>query len=564
MEALVTLVKKLRHPAAVLVAFLVASGAVARAGGQGLPGAGQPAAPAPAAAADAMGRATPRGTVLGFLNAARDGDDELARYYLNPKPGTNTAELAHELFVVLDVKLPARLTLISDAPDGSRANPLAPDEEVIGTIEGPEGPFEVVLERVRRPKSEPVWLFSSKTLEAIPAVFAEIERRRLQPVLPQFLRDHRIGNVKLYEWLAVLIALPLFYGITVLLNRALTPLVRIAWRRMTGVASPTIRSALPVPARLLLLSIATRWFLTTLPMSLIVRQGLSNATSVLTITAVIWLLMFLTAAVERTLIERIPPANYSTTRSLLRVGRRAIDGLIVFAGLMAVLRHFGFDPTPLVAGLGVGGIAVALAAQKTLENVIAGASLILDQAVRVGDYLRAGTIEGTVDHIGLRSTRIRTLDRTLVSVPNSQIASISLETVSARDKFWFHPIIGLRYETTTAQMQAVLDGIRQLLARQVVVEGASIRVRFLRLGAFSLDVEVFAYVFARDWAHFLEIQETLLLGISEIVTASGTGIAFPSQTMYVESAAALADAAQLPKSLTGDQEIRSLGGKGDG
>ena len=144
---------------------------------------------------------------------------------------------------------------------------------------------------------------------------------------------------------------------------------------------------------------------------------------------------------------------------------------MIFAGLLATLRHFGVDATPALAGLGVGGIAVALAAQKTLENVIAGASLIFDQAVRVGDALKMGEVQGTVDHIGLRSTRIRTLDRTIVSVPNSQIANISLETLSARDKFWFHPVD--RRSATRArpeQLHAVVDGIRRLLDEHPSVE----------------------------------------------------------------------------------------------
>jgi MscS family membrane protein len=219
--------------------------------------------------------------------------------------------------------------------------------------------------------------------------------------------------------------------------------------------------------------------------------------------------------------------------ALLRVGRRGVDVLIIFAALVVTLRRFGIDATPALAGLGVGGIAVALAAQKTLENVIAGASLIFDQAVRVGDFLKMGEISGTVDHIGLRSTRIRTLDRTVVSVPNSQIANASLETISARDKFWFHPVVGLRYETTSDQLHTVVDGIRQLLLEHASIDRESVRVRLLRLGAFSLDVDVFGYLYARDWNHFLEIQEQLLFGVTEIVSRAGTSIAFPSQTMYV-------------------------------
>jgi MscS family membrane protein len=200
-----------------------------------------------------------------------------------------------------------------------------------------------------------------------------------------------------------------------------------------------------------------------------------------------------------------------------------------------------------LAGLGVGGIAVALAAQKTLENVVAGASLIFDKAVRVGDTLRLGTVVGTVDHIGLRSTWIRTLDRTMISIPNSQIANSSVETLSVRDKFWFHPAVGLVYETTSSQLRVVLDGVRKMLGEHPQIDRQSVRVRFLNLGAFSLDVDVFAYVFARDWNHFLEIQEELLFGVTDIVAKAGTQIAFPSQTMYVAGAAAVPAAEVLPK-----------------
>jgi MscS family membrane protein len=209
-----------------------------------------------------------------------------------------------------------------------------------------------------------------------------------------------------------------------------------------------------------------------------------------------------------------------------------MDGLLLFAGFLFTLYHFGVDLTAALAGLGVGGIAVALAAQKTLENVIGGVSLIADQAVRVGDFLNLGDVQGTVEDVGLRSTRIRTLDRSVVSLPNGQIAGMRLETLSTRDKFWFHPVIGLRYETSPAQLHSVLDTIRMLLARHPCVERSSVRVRFIRLGA-SFDVEIFAYFFAQDWSSFLEIQEELLFEIIETVHKTGTGLAFPSQTLYV-------------------------------
>jgi len=188
-----------------------------------------------------------------------------------------------------------------------------------------------------------------------------------------------------------------------------------------------------------------------------------------------------------------------------------------------------------MAGLGVGGIAVALAAQKTLENVIGGVSILLDQAVTVGDMLNIGSTMGVVEYVGLRSTRIRTLDRTLVSIPNGQLATVQLENFSVRDKFWFHPNLSLRYETTAAAMRSIVEHIGDLLSQHSLVERESVRVRFLRLGTASLDIEVVAYFYARDWVHFLEIQQDLLLHVMEIVETSGARIAFPSQTMYLAS-----------------------------
>ena len=496
----------------------------------------QPAAPAqPEAAKDALGRDTPRGTVLGFLSAARKGEYQLGRQYLETPLNASAAEqLANQLFVVLDARLPARLPQISDVPEGSRSNPLAPNEERIATI-GDANPIDIVLHRAERTDGGPIWLFSAGTLGRIPGLYNEVLASRAGGALPGFLTNIRPAGVPLFEWVAILTGLPLLYFLFSLLNRLLTPAAKAVSRRAFTRSGFLATNALPTPARMLLFSVTVRWLSSVLPLSLVPRQILSNLTALLTIAAVAWLLMRLGEEIETIVVRRLATSNAATI-SLLRVGRRCVDVLVVFIALLAILRHFGIDPTPALAGLGVGGIAVALAAQKTLENVIAGASLIFDQAVRVGDSLKMGEIVGTVDHIGLRSTRIRTLDRTVISVPNSQIASASLETLSARDKFWFHPVLGLRYETTPDQLRTILDGIRRLLNTHDSVSHESVRVRFIRLGAFSMDVDVFAYVFATDWNQFLEIQEGLLFNIADIVTRAGTGIAFPSQTMYVENA----------------------------
>ena len=480
---------------------------------------------------DPLGRNTPRGTVVGFLDAARAEEYALAAQFLDAR-GARAETLARDLFAVLDARLPGRLMRISDAPEGSPGNVLTPSQEVVGTIDSSNGKVDIVLQRVTKGDPGPIWLFSARTLDAVPALAEEIARSRQNAIFPEFLIRTRFAGTRLLDYLAILFGLPLVYLVTVLLNRALTPPLGFLWSRLSRESESVRRNALPAPVRLLLLVGASGWLLSLLPLSLTVRHVLANVAVLITIVAVAWLLVLLNGEVERHIHHRFPGSNVAAAASLLRVVRRVIDTIVVFVALFVVLRRLGIDPTPALAGLGVGGIAVALAAQKTLENVVAGASIVFDQAVRVGDSLKVGEIVGTVDHIGLRSTRIRTLDRTVVSVPNSQLANANLETFS-RDKFWFHPVVGLRYETTPDQLRAVVDGIKRMLDEHPLVDADLVRVRFFRLGSFSLDVDVFAYLLARDWNHFLEVQEQLLFNVTEIVSRCGTSIAFPSQTMYV-------------------------------
>ena len=497
------------------------------------PPAATPARSAPAA--DPLARDTPRGTVLGFLSAARKGEIAVARQYLDTRADEAAAQaLARQLFVVLDAKLPARLPQISDDPLGSRANPLAPHLEVVGAIEAESGEVEVILERVERRGSDPVWLFSKATLHAVPALYQEVTRRDAASRLPDFVDRTGLGGLKRFEWLVLLGGIPLFFIAAALVNRLLVAIVRPLWRRFAADATRPITNVFPLPARLLMFALLSHWLLPAFPLSLRVRQFCSSAAGALAIVAVVSLLIMLNAELERVLLRRrISSGDPTATAALLRVVRRVADVTYVVAGLGVMLRHVGVDPTPTLAGVGVGGIAVALAAQKTLENIIAGASLIFDQVVKVGDFLKIGEVAGTVEHIGLRSTRMRTPDRTVVSIPNSQIAGATLETMSARDKFWFHPDVRLRYETTPAQLRRVLDGCRQLLASHPSVLREDQRVRFHRVAPYSFDVEIFAYVAAQDWNEFLQIQEQLLFGVTEAVERAGTALALPSQTTYV-------------------------------
>jgi MscS family membrane protein len=499
-------------------------------------GAGRTAAPAapsaqPESARETLGRETPRKTVLGFINAARKGNDEILPVYLDTSlKGQAAVDLARKLYVVMDSRLPARLNELSDRPEGSPENPLKPDENIVGTINISGGTFDVVVERITRGTSAPVWLFSRKTLASIPDAYAEMDLVAVDRFVPRILGKPRIGGIRLFEWLVLLLVLPLGYRLLGSLDWAFRPLLRF-WRRRTGFSSRDADGHVPGLIRLVILAVAIRWLLGNLDLPLIERQFWSAVATLLLIVALGWGLLLLNGYGESYLKRLF--ANGGETASLIRLARRAGDVLVITACALATLRYFGFDPTAALAGLGIGGIAVALAAQKTLENVIAGLSLIFDKAIRIGDVLKFGDTVGTVDFIGLRSTRIRTLDRTTLTVPNGQIASVAIEILSVRDKFWFHHFICLQYGTTADQMRSVIDGVQGLLASHSRVDPDSVRARFFRLGTSSLDIEITAYILAGDFGSFLDVQQELLLRIMETVDASGAAIAFPSQTLHI-------------------------------
>jgi MscS family membrane protein len=495
--------------------------------------ASSPAATQPEVPEDSLGRTTPRGSVLGFLNAARKGDYELAVRYIDTHlKGKGAAVLARELFIVLDRRLPPRLNQLSQKPEGSLANLLHPDQEIVGTIKSDSGDVDIVLDRVDRGESGIVWLFSSKTLDAIPDLYEQINVISVEKVLPDFLVTTRFVGIPLFEWLAVFVVVPLFYYCTVLLNRLLSRLAGVVRRSLFRKSDPN-PEILSQPVRLLLLAIAIHSITSKVGLPLLARQFWSGTAAVTTIAAGVWLLILFSIWGEKYLCKLLLSRDRTGATSVLRLARRAVNLLIIFAGLVLTLRLFRINATAALTGLGVGGIAVALAAQKTLENVIGGVSLIFDQVLRVGDLIRVGTTSGTVEEIGMRSTRIRTLDRTVISVPNGQIANMTLENLSARDKFWFHPVLPVRYGMTSPQIRTVLDGVRGLLEKSLHVEFESVRVSFLCFGPSTLDVEAFAYVLARDRSEFLGIQETLLLRIMECIESAGGQLSFPLQSILV-------------------------------
>jgi MscS family membrane protein len=271
--------------------------------------------------------------------------------------------------------------------------------------------------------------------------------------------------------------------------------------------------------------------------SALLRLWLGRCLTLLLVSGLAWLAAGVADVVVSRLRMLLEARHQNFSYSVLPVLSRVIKVMIWLLAVTAVLSNWGYNTTTILAGLGVGGLAIALAAQKTIENLFGGVSVISDRPVSVGDFCRFGDRVGTVEDIGLRSTRIRTLDRTLVSVPNSQFSSMMLENFSKRDKMWFHLVLNLRRETTPEQVRTLLDAVTRILKEHPRIEIGSLPVRFIGVGSYSLDVEVFAYVLTPSFDEFLQLQQELLLSILDAVEASGTALALPTQASIAYPAA---------------------------
>jgi MscS family membrane protein len=506
---------------------------------------------------DPLGRSTPQGTVIGFLKAATQGDDERALQYLDTKrTGPGAQKIIHALQVILERGSSGKPAMLSSKPEGNLDDNLPPNRERIGTIQTSSGSLDILLERVQRGNSPPIWLFSAATLAKVPQIYQELDVRTLDDYLPKFLVDTWILWFPLWRWLVIILVIPLAFVLATLLTRLFTSLLLLYSRRKFQAEGeqPVVR--LTGPIRILIFASAI-WVVSLFSQSVVARAFWVYAAATLTVMGATWLCL---RAIDIffDLRERQLTSASADKISLVHLGRKLVKVLVVMLGALFIFYIAGINLTAVIAGLGVGGIAVALAAQKTLENLFGGITIVSDQPLRVGDFCRAGEFQGTVLTIGFRSTRIRTIARTIVSIPNGQLALMSLENFTLRDKIWFHHTFGLRYETTTEQLRYILAGIREMLYGHPKVESSSARVRFIGFGDSSLNLEVFAYVLETDYGAFLHIQEDLLLRIMDIVAGSGSGFAFPSQTTYLAQDSGI-DAEKTQKAIATVRQWREKG-----
>ncbi|MEZ9132776.1 mechanosensitive ion channel family protein [Vibrio breoganii] len=220
--------------------------------------------------------------------------------------------------------------------------------------------------------------------------------------------------------------------------------------------------------------------------------------------------------------------------SLIIVLARIFGGLTIAVFGIYIIEFLGFSISPILAGLGVGGLAVALAIRPVLENVINGLTLYADGGIKIGELCRYGQKLGTIESIGLRSTRIRTLERSLITIPNSEFANMEIDNLERRDKRRMEHVLRLRSEISIEQLRVLIVNIRRLLLQHPMIEAEPVRVRLMGIGDYSINLNMMAYISCRDNEEFMAVQEDVLFSALAQVEAVGAKIAHSTQYQLID------------------------------
>lgn len=394
-----------------------------------------------------------------------------------------------------------------------------------------------------------IWRFSAETMASARALFMALEdmplaegtergestpffriRNHVRAIHRELLRESG-GGMELWQWLALVLWLVVSIPVSWVLSWVVVRLLRL--HRTEGeqqLMAPEARFLWPL--RLIFIAGIGLLALRILGLPQAVDMPLRVVIGVTLSLAGGWLAYHLVDRASRVIESHSHHFRYrdevlrSLATSLAKLA--VIIGAVLFLAEILSLPYQG-----VLAGLGIGGLAVALAARSTLENFIGGITLFADKPIEVGDFCRLGDHLGVIEAIGLRSVKVRSLDRTIITIPNAEFVNLYIENFARRDRVLLRTTIHLRYETTPDQLRWVLAEVRKLLLQHPMVTPEPARARFAGFGDHSVDVEIFAYVSTSDFNEFLAVQEDIFLRLIDVVDESGTGFAFPSTVNYL-------------------------------
>ena len=504
----------------------------------GLPKATPVAFPSPTPTPEPVPEApdSPRASARAFIDlTTRKGDFKGAARYLQLPAGEEARgpDLARRLRAVLQRYLDIDLDALSPLAEGSGQDGLPQGVDTVGAVPDGHGDQDPVFVVRTRDTGGTYWAFSRQTVSRIDGWYDGLPDRWVRDWMPERLQRSGPGGLLFWQWLA----LPALLVLTLVLGRILgaftTALLHRLFRktptewdeRLLERTSPALSLLWAVVVAAVLLP-----WLALLPEA---HRSVRSLLGGLATVAVFWAIWRSVDVWAQFLMERPWAKDNPSARSLLSVTRNLTKAFVAIGGVVATVAAFGYPVATVLAGLGIGGIALAFGAQKTIENLFGSVALAADEPFRVGDFVKIEDFTGNVEHIGMRSTQIRTLDRTLVSLPNGKLADMRIEDFASRDRIRFAATVSLVYGTTEEQVRRVVSGIEAMLRGNPRVWPDTVVAKLAALSPSSLDVEVLCWFQTGDFGEFRDLRQEALLGIMRIVEDAGTSFAYPTQAVHV-------------------------------
>ena len=469
-----------------------------------------------------------------FIRAVDRNDYVSAARYMQLSTGqrADAERLARDIHELMNCCFDQPLAAVSDADTGALDDGLPLDQERIGPLKVGNHRADIILVHVSRPDGS-IWLISTITLEEVPALHEFITESHIERLMPQALQEHSILGLSLAHWIVWLVSLLLPIPCFMLLMRAFIFLIG---RFISNSEKRAFLLAISQRLKwsvILILSIVTHLLsLRQLGFPLQFRIVSWHVGAILLILlATTAIRRSVTIVCDRTRLQLLR-IDRTHSASMLLLGERLLKVLLTIAAIFAALTVAGVDTKTALTGLGIGGIAVAFGAQKTIENLLGAILLISDRAIAVGDLCSISGRMGTVEDITLRSIRMRTIEQTLLLVPAGSLSQENIENFRSRTKMPLSVTIRLQYSATQAQISLIRDEIYKLVTENVRMEASSARVNIVDFGQWAIEMQIWVYMLTADIQKFNSIRHELLLGIAHIVETAGCKFALPSQTIY--------------------------------
>ena len=468
---------------------------------------------------------TPLKTAQGFMRFAELGDYEGAadfldlRYLPDALENLDGSVLAEQLYVIISRKMPIDFSSLSNKPAGAANDGLPDYRDELGTIESSQGEISIYLQRVPEANGRRIWKISNASIARIPDLYKDYGYSRIVETVREWVPRGSFMGAESFKWV---ISLSSGAGAVLVWMMISWPLARYLVRGSEANRKRVTQYLTrPIPV-LLFLSVVLIVF-KSLGLGVTASRIAEGGTGV-TIASV-WFL-FATINLLRDLYAQYLGAR-GRDSGLMLLGPVTSTTKVVVGVLAGVvwLDNMGVNVTALAAGLGVGGLAVALVLQKPLEDIMGAITLYTQQPVSVGQFCTSGNVTGTVEEINLRTTRIRTIQNSVVVVPNAVFATASIENITERSRILHRQTLRLESKTTESLIRSTLHELLLMLLEIEKVSKDSARVRLIEFGEYSINIDVFAHIDTTDWVEFLEIAENINLGCIGVLEKVGAKLA---------------------------------------